>query len=83
MEEKYFNLHKLTLNNEQILKDKKCLCIYCKKEFDYKEINDFNSDSDGLTAICPNCGIDCVLPKENDGYLITTEDLDILYDMYF
>lgn len=83
MEEKYYNLHRLTSRNEEILRDKKCVCIYCKKEFDYKDIVDYISDSDGLTAECPYCGIDSVLPKEYDGYVVTKEDLDKLYEEYF
>lgn len=83
MEEKYVKLHGLTLRNEEILRDKKCVCIYCKQEFDYKDIVDFISDSDGLTAVCPKCGIDCVLPKEYDNYVVTKEDLDNLYEEYF
>ena len=83
MEEKYYNLHRLTKNNEEILRDNKCICIYCKKEFDYKEINNYIPDSDGLTAECPYCNIDSVLPIEYDGYKITKEDIDTLNEMYF
>lgn len=83
MEDKYFKLHALTSRNEEFLRGNKCVCIYCKKEFDYKEINDYIADSDGLTAECPYCHIDSVLPKEYDGYSVTKEDLDNLYEMYF
>ena len=83
MEEKYYGLHRLTSNNEEILRDKKCVCIYCKKEFDYKNIKDYIPDSDGLTAECPYCGIDSVLPKEYDNYVITKDDIDMLNEMYF
>lgn len=83
MEEKYFKLHRLTSVNEEILRNKKCICIYCKKEFDYKDIVDYIPDSDGLTAICPCCKMDSVLPREYDGYLITNDDLEHLYNEYF
>ena len=83
MEEKYLKLHALTLRNEEILRDKECVCIYCKKDFNYKDIVDFIGDSDGLTAECPYCHIDSVLPKEYDGYVVTKEDLDYLYEFYF
>lgn len=83
MEEKYVKLHGLTSRNEEILRDKKCVCIYCKKEFEYKEIENYIADSDGLTAECPYCRIDAVIPKEYDGYIVTKEDLDNLYEMYF
>ena len=33
MEDKYLKLHALTSRNEEILRDNKCVCIYCKKEF--------------------------------------------------
>ena len=83
MEEKYYGLHRLTSNNEEILRDKKCICIYCKSEFEYKDIKDYIPDSDGLTAECPYCGIDSVLPKEYDNYVITKDDIDRLNEMYF
>lgn len=83
MEDKIYELHRLTSNNEEILRDKKCVCIYCKKEFNYKDIDNYVADIDGLTAECPYCHIDSVLPKEHDGYVITNEDLDKLYEEYF
>jgi len=83
MEEEYYKLHRLTSNNEELLRDKKCVCIYCKKEFDYKEIENYIADSDGLTAECPFCNIDSVIPLEYDNYKVTKEDLDNLYEMYF
>ena len=83
MEEKYYRLHRLTSNNEELLRDKKCVCIYCKNEFDYKKIENYIADSDGLTAECPICGIDSVMPLEYDNYKVTKEDLDILNEMYF
>ena len=83
MEDKIYELHRLTSNNEETLRDKKCVCIYCKKEFDYKDIEDYVAGIDGLTAECPYCHIDSVLPKEHDGYVITSEDLDKLYEEYF
>ena len=58
-------------------------CIYCKKEFEYKEIDNYVADIDGLTAECPYCHIDSVLPKEYDGYTLTKEDIDTLNEMYF
>ena len=61
----------------------KCFSIYCKNEFEYKNIVDYITDSDGLTAICPKCGIDSVLPKEYDNYVITKDDIDMLNEMYF
>jgi len=83
MDDKYLKLHGLTFKNEEILRNNTCVCIYCKKEFDYKEIENYISDSDGLTAECPFCKIDCVLPKSYDGYTITKDDLENLYDLYF
>ena len=83
MDDKYSKLHSLSLSNEEIIRDKKCVCIYCKKEMDYKEIVDYIPDSDGLTAVCPFCGMDSVIPKEYDGYIVTLEDIEKLNEEYF
>lgn len=83
MEEKYFELHRLTSNNEEILRDHKGVCIYCKKEINYKDIIDYIPEVNGLSAVCPFCGIDSVIPIEYNGYRITKEDIDQLNEMYF
>jgi hypothetical protein len=38
-----------------------CGCFYCIQVFPPSEIR-VGADSDGVTAICPKCGIDPVLP---------------------
>ena len=83
MEDKYYELHRLTSMNEEMLRDRECVCIYCKKSFGYNEIIDYIPDSDGLTAVCPFCGMDSVLPKEYNGYVISDDDLDNLNREYF
>jgi hypothetical protein len=39
--------------------DTKCGCYYCLKIFRFEEIKEYTDN--GLTAICPHCGIDSVI----------------------
>ena len=50
IEEKYYNLLRLTSNNEEMLMYKKCICIYCRidsvlpKEYDNYVVNQEDLD---------------------------------------
>lgn len=81
---RYEELHNLTFKNKEILKKyKKCLCIYCGKEFDVSEIDSWVKDKNNLTAQCPYCFIDSVIPKKIDNQEISKEELNNLYKYYF
>lgn len=55
------NLHMRSINNkDQIKRFKQCGCYYCQTSFDSSEISEWIDI--GLTACCPNCGVDSVLP---------------------
>ena len=82
--EKYVTIHKLTFENEKILKKvKKCACIYCKDRYDVSKINEWIEDDNGLTAQCPFCQIDSVIPAIINGVPISDEDLNKLNKYYF
>ena len=85
MVNKYDEIHKLSFKNKQILeRSEKCICIYCKKEFNFSEINNWIlDDKQDPTAVCPFCVIDAVVPKIINNQEISGEDLNVLYDIYF
>ena len=82
--EKYEKIYKLSFENEKILKDgKRCVCVYCFNRFDVSEIKDWIEDTNVLTAQCPHCQIDSVIPEVVDGEKITDEDLRKMKESWF
>ena len=58
--------HSYSINNEQAVRDsKECGCFFCLKIFKSEEVKKWASDDKGMTALCPYCGIDSVLPDKS------------------
>ena len=57
--------------------------MYCNNRYDVKEIKDWIEDDHGLTAQCPYCWVDSVIPEIIDGKLITDEELKEMGKYYF
>lgn len=72
--------------NKDILgKNSKCGCFYCLKVFSTSEIEGWCLELDEgeeVTAICPYCGIDAILP-ESAGYPLTDEFLGAMRERWF
>lgn len=71
-------IHSYTFENRRLLKRyKECTCLYCGYTFNYTKINNWVKDQNELTAICPKCGIDSVVPtrvnNNVDNYTLTEE----------
>jgi len=73
-----------TIDNELIFKHKECTdnkpalkengvcgCFCCCNVFDYDSINEWIDDK--LTALCPRCGVDSVLPTDDKNLLVRME----------
>jgi hypothetical protein len=59
---KIIELHSHAENNEiEILKSKTCSCFFCRQTYSARLVNDWISDERGVTAICPECGMDAVI----------------------
>jgi hypothetical protein len=59
---KLIALHSHASNNEiEILKSKTCSCFFCRQTYSARLVNDWINDARGVTAICPECGMDAVL----------------------
>ena len=55
-------LHSHATNNEiEILKSKTCSCFFCRQSYSARLVNDWVSDERGVSAICPECGMDAVI----------------------
>lgn len=58
-------IHKSSFQFGRYLKDMETIgCFFCTNFVEYSDIPDFIEDSEGLTAICPNCGIDSLVPLD-------------------
>ena len=65
------SIHKFSDHHRHLLvKSDRAGCFYCKQLFAPSEIMDWVDDPDesgelnnGVTALCPRCGIDAVLPS--------------------
>lgn len=74
--------------NRKLLKRyKDCICLFCGKEFYYTKISQWVNDEPEITAICPFCGIDSVVPKEVhnkvDNFTVTKELQESIKKYYF
>ena len=84
-------LHRYSSHNRHLLETVPCAgCFYCRAVFAPSEITDWVDGTpsgpeeldDGVTALCPRCGIDSVLPGEA-GIAITPELLAQMNDYWF
>jgi hypothetical protein len=66
------SIHQLSTRNRGLLsRTAQAGCFYCRSLFDPAEIMDWvdgpqlgtGDTADGVTAVCPRCGIDVVLPS--------------------
>jgi hypothetical protein len=73
---------------EAIRNSRNCGCFHCLSIFKPNEIIDWIDEPEncpkdgGRTAICPNCGVDSVLPDSID-YDLTKNFLEIMQAVFF
>ena len=53
-----------SINNRSAVLGAACGCYFCMRTFNGNEVRDWTDN--GLTALCPHCGIDSVLPGQTD-----------------
>lgn len=83
MIEKLLKIHKLSSNHKELLiKEDICGCFYCVSIFNPKLITDWIEDENDLTAICPYCGIDSIIPNHSD-YQLNKELLEEMRKHFF
>ena len=49
-------------NQMDVLSSEKCGCVFCRAVYDAREVADWTNNLEGLTALCPRCGMATVLP---------------------
>ena len=82
--ERYESMYNLTFENEKILKKaKKCVCVNCKNRFNISRVETWIGDESALTAMCPFCLVDSVMPAVIEDKVISDEDLNNLKKIYF
>lgn len=75
-------------HEKEIKKSKICGCFSCLKIYSAAEIVEWIDEPEdcprgaGKTAVCPNCGIDAVLPESND-YKITQSFINDMGKEFF
>lgn len=72
-------------NRQMLESGSKCGCFYCLKIFASSEIDEWCSeteDDEEVTAICPYCGIDAIIP-ENSEVPLTSELLEAMNKRWF
>lgn len=81
----YKKIHSYCIANEKILRDNiECVCIYCGRKMVYGDISFWIKDKDGKTAVCPACGIDCVVPETIRGiYKLNDDTVKEMNKWYF
>jgi len=52
-------------NLAEVVAAKECGCYFCLRVFQATDVVEW-VDMDAMTAICPNCGVDSVLPGVTD-----------------
>ena len=66
------SIHRFSDHHRELLaRSERAGCFYCRRTFDPREITKWvdgaqresGETSDGVTALCPRCGIDAVLPS--------------------
>ncbi len=68
----------------ELFHSEQCGCFYCLEVYDPKEIKEWVGEShSGLTAVCPKCGIDSVIPSSS-GYPVNDRKfLEEMHQVWF
>lgn len=74
-------LHAYSSHNKSLIDtSQKCYCFYCKTVMDSREIKKYTDD--GQTAICPECGMDSIIP-DSIGETIDETVISEMNDYWF
>jgi TPR repeat protein len=80
---KFEAIKRRTSDNEiEILKSKTCSCLFCRQTYDARKVSDWVNDERGVTAICPECGMDAVV-GDGGGEPLSHEELKELNLAYY
>lgn len=71
-----------TSNEGDLRASSKCGCFYCLRIYEPSEIREWIDDRNGLTALCPYCGIDSVI-GDVAGCPISKDFLEAMNKFFF
>lgn len=72
-------------NRDEIARSEVCGCLYCRSVFARTAITDWCDEVDGenMTALCPRCGIDSVLPSASGYPVADKQFLERMHAYWF
>lgn len=80
-EQQLLDAHKHTMDNRhEIERSMECACFDCGEIYNASEVTEWTDN--GNTALCPHCGIDCVL-GDASGIALTSEFPNAMYQHWF
>ena len=80
-EQQLLDAHKHTMDNRhEIERSMECACFDCGEIYNASEVTELTDN--GNTALCPHCGMDCVL-GDASGIALTSEFLNAMYRRWF
>lgn len=77
-------IHKFSRHNKNMLEQSiLCYCFHCKRKYEPKLIVEWCDE--GVTAICPFCYIDSIIPSHipSKTNVFITEFINRMYDYWF
>lgn len=75
--------HKASFQNERLVKESTmCGCFSCRRVYPATEVRAWCPDREGLTAICPYCAVDSVIPDAS-GWPLTAKFLTKMWRRWF
>lgn len=81
-EQKLKELHdRAAKNDTEILNSDVCSCFFCRQTYSARDVQDWITEDDGVTAICPICGMDAVIGDRHEGRIDhdTLKQLNLRY----
>ena len=80
-EQQLLDAHKHTMDNRhEIERSMECACFDCGEIYNASEVTEWTDN--GNTALCPHCGMDCVL-GDASWIARTSEFLNAMYRHWF
>ncbi len=83
VEPRLLEIQRHAVNNDlEILKSETASCFFCRQTYSARKVNDWITDERGVTAICPECGMDAVV-GDASGFALTHDDLKALNAAFY
>ncbi len=81
--EEFPEILKHTKDNEiDILRSKKCSCLFCRQSYDARKVSEWNNEEKRISAICPECGMDTVV-GDASGFNLDHDTLKAINQAYY